>query len=510
MKYGNRRRRQKRSFFTRPSTILLGTLACCCLSLWGYIGWTISLSLGRRPRLSNLVPPSTIESLERPILRRGHRNYEKLTDFVAKEKIILNKPLKKFTNALKAFHAVTDTKKHDEMNPPIQVPIPPPPLPPPPLASLPNNNKNLGVAPIQPPPISPPTHLPLPSGKTALVVICFNRPTYLHRTLKGVLKYYHQGIDLFVSQDGRMQSVSNTIAQFIHDAKNMHHVSIAEHLHHDNNIRGNGYEKLAVHFGWVLNALMSERGYDRVILLEDDMDIAPDFFEFFIKMAPLYDQDSSIMAVSAFNDNGFKEYVHDPTNVLRSDYFPGLGWMINQRMWKEWGPKWPRGYWDDWLREPPQRKGRITLRPEISRTFTFGKIGVSSGQFYNKYLGRIQLNSIKVNWYNLNVDLLVQKQKYDTIRTNEIQLASLISLSTARQMIHDTTMIDQTKHYKVEYNSLEKGGGISFMRLARELNIMDSVKALIPRTDYMGSLFIRFKGTDRKLYIVESSNFRKV
>ena len=128
------------------------------------------------------------------------------------------------------------------------------------------------------------------------------------------------------------------------------------------------------------------------------MEIAPDFFEYFMAMAPLYDSDSSVMAVSAFNDNGFKHYVSDPTNVVRSDYFPGLGWMLNRRLWKEWGATWPNGYWDDWLREPPQRKGRVTLRPEISRTFTFGKKGVSDGQFYQKYLGRIQLNQVRVDW----------------------------------------------------------------------------------------------------------------
>lgn len=34
-------------------------------------------------------------------------------------------------------------------------------------------------------------------------------------------------------------------------------------------------------------------------------------------------------------------------------------------------------YWDDWMREPAQRKNRACIRPEISRTSTFGKEGVS-------------------------------------------------------------------------------------------------------------------------------------
>lgn len=34
-------------------------------------------------------------------------------------------------------------------------------------------------------------------------------------------------------------------------------------------------------------------------------------------------------------------------------------------------------FWDDWIREPAQRKERACIRPEISRTRTFGKVGVS-------------------------------------------------------------------------------------------------------------------------------------
>lgn len=34
-------------------------------------------------------------------------------------------------------------------------------------------------------------------------------------------------------------------------------------------------------------------------------------------------------------------------------------------------------FWDDWIRHPEQRKNRVCIRPEISRTRTFGKVGVS-------------------------------------------------------------------------------------------------------------------------------------
>lgn len=47
--------------------------------------------------------------------------------------------------------------------------------------------------------------------------------------------------------------------------------------------------------------------------------------------------------------------------LYRSDFFPGLGWMMTKQLWNELGPKWPEKYWDDWMREPEQRNGRLVL-----------------------------------------------------------------------------------------------------------------------------------------------------
>ena len=41
---------------------------------------------------------------------------------------------------------------------------------------------------------------------------------------------------------------------------------------------------------------------------------------------------------------------------------------MQRSLWLEFRKKWPKGYWDDWVREPENRKGRACLRPEISRT----------------------------------------------------------------------------------------------------------------------------------------------
>jgi alpha-1,3-mannosyl-glycoprotein beta-1,2-N-acetylglucosaminyltransferase len=68
-------------------------------------------------------------------------------------------------------------------------------------------------------------------------------------------------------------------------------------------------------------------------------------------VAPLLYQDASLLTVSAFNDNGQPRYASDETAVHRSNFFPGLGWLLTRRLWDELDAKWPeeKGFWDDWM-----------------------------------------------------------------------------------------------------------------------------------------------------------------
>ena len=50
------------------------------------------------------------------------------------------------------------------------------------------------------------------------------------------------------------------------------------------------------------------------------------------------------------------------------------------------------------MREPAQRKDRVCIRPELSRTHTFGERGVSLGQFYEQHLKYNVMNSEPVDF----------------------------------------------------------------------------------------------------------------
>ncbi|KAD7478892.1 hypothetical protein E3N88_02028 [Mikania micrantha] len=179
----------------------------------------------------------------------------------------------------------------------------------------------------------------------AVVIMACNRADYLERTIKSILKY-HSSVALkfpiFVSQDGSNTDV-RTKAMGYDQLTYMQHVDY-EPVKIERPGELIAYYKIARHYKWALDQLFYKHSFNRVIILEDDMEIAPDFFDYFEVGADLLDKDKSIMAISSWNDNGQKQFVHDPYTLYRSDFFPGLGWMLSKATWDELSPKWPKAY----------------------------------------------------------------------------------------------------------------------------------------------------------------------
>ena len=67
-------------------------------------------------------------------------------------------------------------------------------------------------------------------------------------------------------------------------------------------------------------------------MLEEDLEIAPDFFDYFGATAPLLDDPAeNLLGVSAWNDNGQEGHIKDPTKLYRSDFFPVRLWLQPER-----------------------------------------------------------------------------------------------------------------------------------------------------------------------------------
>jgi hypothetical protein len=193
---------------------------------------------------------------------------------------------------------------------------------------------------------------------TVLLVIASHRYQYLTRSLGKVVTHHPavKGvIPIVVSEDGednKMRTVVNEARSKL--AQRGGGKSTFVHINHHSTPgeRGqNGYFALSAHFKWALTQVFehsSEIGLPvtpkRVIILEEDLEIAPDFFSFFASVAPFVDTDPTVLAASAWNDNGQERNVRDNRQLYRSDFFPGLGWMMAEHIWFELKPKWPKAY----------------------------------------------------------------------------------------------------------------------------------------------------------------------
>ena len=322
--------------------------------------------------------------------------------------------------------------------------------------------------------------------QSPLLIFTCSRANYLTETLDNIYQHIpttcKMGCPIVVTQDRNEPDVTQTIEAFKakFEAKGIPFY----HLQHPNTpgLRGNSYQKLAVHYGWALRTLFDGKAYDkyslpeRVIILEEDLRIAPDFFGYFEATAPILDKDPNLLAVSAFNDNGYEGQVSDPKRLLRSDFFPGLGWMMTRKTWvNDIGSKWPSGYWDDWLREPPQRRNRQFIRPEITRTFHFGEKGGASQNQFGRNHNRIMLNTDPVNWPSQDLSYL----QADNFARNYAKVVANAKVVGSQQEALD--VVKGGHDARVEYSGIA-----NFARTARQFNLMTDEKARIFRTAYKG------------------------
>ncbi|KAK4741090.1 hypothetical protein SAY87_024678 [Trapa incisa] len=328
----------------------------------------------------------------------------------------------------------------------------------------------------------------------AVVIMACNRADYLERTLTSVLKYQShiaKKYPLFVSQDGSDPSVRKK-------AMSYDQLTYMQHLDSKPVLTERpgeliAYYKIAQHYKWALDKLFYGHNFSRVIILEDDMEIAPDFFDYFEAAAALMEKDKSIMAVSSWNDNGQKQFVHDPYVLYRSDFFPGLGWMLTRSTWDELSPKWPKAYpywlhvhstyWDDWLRLQENHKGRQFVRPEVCRTYNFGEHGSSLGQFFKQYLEPIKLNDVQVDWKSMDLSYLME-DKYKEYFAQILRKAKPISGVDAALKASNIGA-----DVRIQYSDQP-----DFERVARQFGIFEEWKDGVPRAAYKGVVVFRYNG----------------
>lgn len=280
------------------------------------------------------------------------------------------------------------------------------------------------------------------SNSMAMLIIACNREDYLKSTLQSLASVYDSrtGIQIFISldQSRACKGASGSLKTLISSLKTNSFVTqvleiplksgeedrwrqIAEEPHrHEPATRS-----LARHFKRALDHMYLEKKFDAVIVAEDDMHFSPDFIRYFQETRPLMDLDPSIWCVSSWNDLGPQNMASDNLRLFRTDVFPGLGWMINRKIWtEELSSQWPEDHWDWWIRQDTIQKNRDCIVPEVSRTKNIGRMGstVGNGEFFESYIGAIAFNDNHVGSFG-NLQYLLS-QNYEAMLQKLIQNAN--------------------------------------------------------------------------------------
>ncbi|XP_028254709.1 alpha-1,3-mannosyl-glycoprotein 2-beta-N-acetylglucosaminyltransferase a [Parambassis ranga] len=331
---------------------------------------------------------------------------------------------------------------------------------------------------------------PRPAVIPILVIAC-NRVT-VRRCVDKLLQHRPSAElhPIIVSQDCGHAETAEVIRSYGDKVTHLKQPDLSDIAVRPEHRKFQGYYKISRHYRWALNQVFKTFSHSSVVIVEDDLEVAPDFFEYFRALLPLLKSEPSLWCVSAWNDNGRDGYV-DPGRadlLYRTDFFPGLGWMLLKEVWEELEPKWPASFWDDWMRQPEQRRGRACVRPEISRTLTFGRQGVSLGQFYDKYLRYIKLNSEFVPFTKSDLSYL-KEEVYRGNFEEEVYSASLVTFEEVKQ-----GQLQGPGPFRLQYSSKD-----SFKVMSKNLGIMDDLKSGVPRTGYRG--VVSFMSRGRRVYL---------
>lgn len=244
-----------------------------------------------------------------------------------------------------------------------------------------------------------------PSPPFVVAMICANKVDEYRSSLESLLKV--RGIDnyeIIISQSGNNQQVRD-----VTDSFGLNTITHVDDFDID--------KKLAVHFQWTFNTIFEMRpGIKGIVVVEDDLLFSPDFLEYFELTIPVLENDPTVIAISAWNDNGLKHITEDLHELRRTSFFPGLGWYLDKHIWKTLlNPDWRPHAWDWHVRDVASKRDMEIIFPEVSRDYHAAKHGtyMNSGLFL-KYFKNVNYNTDEsFRWSPSDVDPIKTSKAYE-------------------------------------------------------------------------------------------------
>ena len=153
----------------------------------------------------------------------------------------------------------------------------------------------------------------------AVLVFSCNRVT-IRRNLDQLIKYRPDGqhFPIIVSQDCGHEATRRTIRSYGSQLQLIQHPDLSDIPLAGKLKKFKGYYKIARHYRWALNQTFNVLGYETAIIVEDDLDIAPDFFEYFQSLEPVLRADPTLWCISAWNDNGKQGLIQEDSGNVQT------------------------------------------------------------------------------------------------------------------------------------------------------------------------------------------------
>uniref|UniRef100_A0A8C5NX84 Alpha-1,3-mannosyl-glycoprotein 2-beta-N-acetylglucosaminyltransferase n=1 Tax=Jaculus jaculus TaxID=51337 RepID=A0A8C5NX84_JACJA len=299
------------------------------------------------------------------------------------------------------------------------------------------------------PPIRPHVLVTPPPAVIPILVIAGDRST-VRRCLDKLLHYRPSAehFPIIVSQDCGHEETARVISSYGSAVTHIRQPDLSNIVVQSEHPKFQGSYKIARHYRWALGQIFNKFRFPAAVVVEDDLEVAPDFFEYFQATYPLLRADPTLWCVSAWNDNGKEQMVDasKPELLYRTEFF--LAWA---------GCFWP----------------------------SYGRKGVSLGQFFDQHLNLkfIKLNQQFVPFTQLDLSYL-QQEVYD--RDFLARVYGVPQLQVEKVRTNDWQELGEVR---VQYTSRD-----SFKAFAKALGIMDDLKSGVPRAGYRGIVTFQFRG----------------
>ncbi|XP_065206795.1 protein O-linked-mannose beta-1,2-N-acetylglucosaminyltransferase 1-like isoform X2 [Planococcus citri] len=253
-------------------------------------------------------------------------------------------------------------------------------------------------------------------------IIASNRPQYLYRMLKSLLSatgVNSSMVTVFI--DGFFEEPLYVTKLF--GIQGVQHMPIGR-----KNARVSQHYKASI-----ASTFKRFPNSKYIIILEEDLDVSPDFFSYFNQTVDLLENDSTLYCISAWNDLSYEHTSLDPSILYRVETMPGLGWMLKRSLFEEeLEPNWPTvdkyWDWDMWMRSSSVRKDRECIVPEVSRTYHFGSLGLNVNTFFQDMYFKSHSFNVQKQVKLKNVDSLL-KHNYETLISNMIKNGQVVDHS---------------------------------------------------------------------------------